>query len=279
MASSGVPSSIAASASDFIMPDLMKVGGVTGWLRVAGQAEAASIPMSSHLFAEASAHMLAVTPTAHWLEYADWWNPIMREPLKFVAINAVAASFAFALGLECLKGTAQQGKKALIVGVIGLGFLRNEFHNKPAAVPLSQYATVALRNLDAVIKLIRASADAEAARTGLMQQFGAPAPFVGLDNYVALVTDPYLWTVVVRSIVFCVVTAVVTVAIGGAMANTFLQAQGIKVGKSLVEKDMADTARRILAKAVKCDLCRGYGGAPACIASSTASCSQRPMRR
>jgi N,N'-diacetylchitobiose transport system permease protein len=53
---------------------------------------------------------------------------------------------------------------------------------------------------------------------GLMQQFGAPAPFVGLDNYVALVTDPYLWTVVVRSIVFCVVTALVTVAIGGAMA-------------------------------------------------------------
>jgi N,N'-diacetylchitobiose transport system permease protein len=53
---------------------------------------------------------------------------------------------------------------------------------------------------------------------GLLQQFGAPAPFVGLDNYVALVTDPYLWTVVVRSIVFCVVTAVTTVAIGGAMA-------------------------------------------------------------
>ena len=53
---------------------------------------------------------------------------------------------------------------------------------------------------------------------GLLQQFGAPAPFVGLDNYTALVTDPYLWTVVVRSVVFCVVTAVVTVAIGGAMA-------------------------------------------------------------
>ncbi|HEX6917442.1 MAG TPA: sugar ABC transporter permease [Phycicoccus sp.] len=53
---------------------------------------------------------------------------------------------------------------------------------------------------------------------GLLQQFGAPAPFVGLDNYAKLVTDPYLWTVVVRSIVFCVVTAVATVAIGGAMA-------------------------------------------------------------
>ena len=64
----GFAEAIAAGASDFIMPDLMKVGGVTGWLRVAGQAEAASIPMSSHLFAEASSHMLAVTPTAHWLE-------------------------------------------------------------------------------------------------------------------------------------------------------------------------------------------------------------------
>src|SRR5947209_2542926 len=37
--------------------------------------------------------------------------------------------------------------------------------------------------------------------------------------------------------------------IGGAMANTFLAAQGLKVGKSLHEKDMADTARRILDKA------------------------------
>ena len=53
---------------------------------------------------------------------------------------------------------------------------------------------------------------------GLMQQFGAPAPFVGLDNYAALVKDPYLWTVVGRSIVFCIVTALVTVAVGGAMA-------------------------------------------------------------
>ena len=54
----GFAEAIAAGASDFIMPDLMKCGGVTGWLQVAAQAEAANIPMSSHLFAEASAHML-----------------------------------------------------------------------------------------------------------------------------------------------------------------------------------------------------------------------------
>ena len=75
---------IAAAACDFIMPDLMKVGGVTGWMRVAAQAEAASIPMSSHLFAEASAHMLAVTPTAHWLEVLDLGRAILADPLQIV---------------------------------------------------------------------------------------------------------------------------------------------------------------------------------------------------
>ena len=80
----GFAEAIAAGASDFIMPDLMKVGGVTGWLRVAGQAEAASIPMSSHLFAEASAHMLAVTPTAHWLEVLDLARAILAEPIEIV---------------------------------------------------------------------------------------------------------------------------------------------------------------------------------------------------
>jgi mandelate racemase len=80
----GFAEAIAAGASDFIMPDLMKVGGVTGWLRVAGQAEAASIPMSSHLFAEASSHMLAVTPTAHWIEYLDLARAIVAEPVQIV---------------------------------------------------------------------------------------------------------------------------------------------------------------------------------------------------
>jgi mandelate racemase len=80
----GFAEAIAAGASDFIMPDLMKVGGVTGWLRVAGQAEAASIPMSSHLFAEASAHVLTVTPTAHWLEVLDLARAILAEPIEIV---------------------------------------------------------------------------------------------------------------------------------------------------------------------------------------------------
>ena len=86
----GFAEAIAARASDFIMPDLMKVGGVTGWLRVAGQAEAASIPMSSHLFAEASSHMLAVTPTAHWLEFLDLAGALLAEPVQIVAGTVTA---------------------------------------------------------------------------------------------------------------------------------------------------------------------------------------------
>ena len=64
------------------MFDLMRIGGVTGWLRAAGVAEAAGVQVSSHLFPEVSAHLLAATPTAHWLEYVDWANPILFEPLR-----------------------------------------------------------------------------------------------------------------------------------------------------------------------------------------------------
>ena len=72
---------IDAGASDLVMPDVMKIGGVTGWLRAAALAQAHNIPASSHLWPELSARLLCCTPTAHWLEYADWWNPIVADPL------------------------------------------------------------------------------------------------------------------------------------------------------------------------------------------------------
>lgn len=53
---------------------------------------------------------------------------------------------------------------------------------------------------------------------GLAQQFGTPADFVGLDNYRALVTDAYLWKVVLRTVVFCLVNAALTMVIGVAVA-------------------------------------------------------------
>lgn len=82
----------AAGASDLGMPDAMKIGGVTGWLRAAAIGEAAGLPLSSHLFPEISAHLLAVTPTCHWLEYVDWANPILQEPLRIENGHAITAA-------------------------------------------------------------------------------------------------------------------------------------------------------------------------------------------
>ncbi len=53
---------------------------------------------------------------------------------------------------------------------------------------------------------------------GLAQQFGQPAPFVWFENYITLFSDPYMWVVVGRSILFCLVTAGVTVVIGVGLA-------------------------------------------------------------
>ena len=69
-------------ACDMVMPDVMRIGGVTGWMRAAALAEQYGLDMSSHLFAEISAHLLRVTPTAHWLEWTDWANPILAEPFE-----------------------------------------------------------------------------------------------------------------------------------------------------------------------------------------------------
>ena len=75
---------LAAGACDLCMPDLMKIGGVTGWLRAMGQAEAAAVPVSSHLFIEASAHVLPVTPLAHYLEYLDLAGAVLADPPRVV---------------------------------------------------------------------------------------------------------------------------------------------------------------------------------------------------
>jgi N,N'-diacetylchitobiose transport system permease protein len=71
---------------------------------------------------------------------------------------------------------------------------------------------------------------------GLAQQFGRPAEWVGLQNYRELVTDPYLWTVVLRSIAFCLANAVFTMLIGVAVA--LLMRQMSKAVRILVQSGL-----------------------------------------
>jgi mandelate racemase len=71
-----------ARACDLVMPDLARIGGISGWIQAAGVAAAHGIPISSHLMPEMSAHALAASPTCDWLEYADWADILLEEPLK-----------------------------------------------------------------------------------------------------------------------------------------------------------------------------------------------------
>jgi len=77
----GMARALDAGAVDLCMPDAMKIGGVTGWQQAAAIAAAKRVPMSSHIFIEASAQLLPTTPTAHLLEHLDIAGPLLREPL------------------------------------------------------------------------------------------------------------------------------------------------------------------------------------------------------
>jgi mandelate racemase len=73
-------SALRKKACDLVMPDFMRIGGVTGWIRAAAIAGAAGIPVSTHLYPEVAAHMMRVTETAHWLEWQDWTDPLLQRP-------------------------------------------------------------------------------------------------------------------------------------------------------------------------------------------------------
>ncbi len=71
-----------SGAGDYVMPDLMRIGGVSGWLRAAAIAGAAGVPMSTHLYPEIAAQLMRVTESTHWLEWQDWADPILAEPFE-----------------------------------------------------------------------------------------------------------------------------------------------------------------------------------------------------
>ena len=71
-----------SKACDYVMPDFMRIGGVTGWLKAAAIAGIAGLPMSTHLYPEVAAHVMRVTETAHWLEWQDWADPILQSPYR-----------------------------------------------------------------------------------------------------------------------------------------------------------------------------------------------------
>jgi len=69
-------------AAGILIPDLQHCGGPTGFLRVAVQAELANLPICSHLFTQASVHLLAASRNALIVEYMPgWWDDLFDRPL------------------------------------------------------------------------------------------------------------------------------------------------------------------------------------------------------
>jgi mandelate racemase len=75
--SEGAARAMRAGAGHLAMLDVMKIGGVSGWVRASAIAHAAGRPVSSHLFPEISVHLLAASDNPDWLEVLDLAGPVM----------------------------------------------------------------------------------------------------------------------------------------------------------------------------------------------------------
>jgi L-alanine-DL-glutamate epimerase-like enolase superfamily enzyme len=70
---------IEARSVDIVMVDLVRVGGVTAWMKVAAMAEAFNLPIVSHLAPELHASLVAAAPNGLTVEYMPWTLALFRE--------------------------------------------------------------------------------------------------------------------------------------------------------------------------------------------------------
>ena len=95
----GMKRHLEARAADVLMPDLQRMGGPTEFMRAAALCQAWHQPVSSHLFTEASAHLLAAAPNALILEHMNWWQDLFSEPL-LIEDGCVVLSEKPGIGVE-----------------------------------------------------------------------------------------------------------------------------------------------------------------------------------
>lgn len=95
----GMKRHLDARAADILMPDLQRMGGVTEFLKAAALCEAYHQPVSSHLFTEVSAHLLAAAPNGLIVEHMPWGEALFTEPLA-IADGEVLLSERPGLGVD-----------------------------------------------------------------------------------------------------------------------------------------------------------------------------------
>ena len=68
-----------ARSVDIAMLDVMRTGGISGWLKIAGMAEAFNLPVVSHLYPEISVHLVCAVPNGLTVEYMPWSYRLFKE--------------------------------------------------------------------------------------------------------------------------------------------------------------------------------------------------------
>ena len=68
-----------ARSVDIVMVDILRAGGVTPWMKIAGMAEAFNLPIVSHVMPEILVHLIAACPNGLTVEYMPWMIPLYKE--------------------------------------------------------------------------------------------------------------------------------------------------------------------------------------------------------
>ena len=98
---------VEARSVDVVMIDLVRVGGVTQWLKVAGMAEAFNLPVVSHLIPEVHVHLIGAVPNGLTVEYMPWLMPLFQE-VPVMQNGELAMPSKPGLGLEFDQRTIDQ---------------------------------------------------------------------------------------------------------------------------------------------------------------------------
>jgi mandelate racemase len=85
-------------AVDVLMPDVMRCGGPTEFMQIAAMADARVLPVSSHLFTEISAHLIAASPAGTLVEYIPGWFDDLFEGVPTIKDGSMTLSETPGLG-------------------------------------------------------------------------------------------------------------------------------------------------------------------------------------
>ena len=72
--------SLAHHSVDIVMIDVLRAGGITGWMKIAAMAEAFNRPVVSHLLPEIQVHTVAAAPNGMTVEYMPWTHRLFEDP-------------------------------------------------------------------------------------------------------------------------------------------------------------------------------------------------------